>query len=496
VNTSNDRAVPDIANLIALAKFLFARDIRPNWGNRNSVWRTAWAMDTILDFYRLCGVDGASDGSQALEALNPTARGDWWDDFGWIGIAALRAAEQNTYPALRQQMLKIAINAWAYMYGPGWSLSPTNAIFPFKDDDLPGWSDFAVKHTDNIGTLNVWAQMDSTFGPLPPTPDQRYRQQPRYSPGGGWNSPIRNDGNPVPLLSQGRSAVPAYLNPAQNTVTNGLYAILTLRILRASARPEFGAVFDASGLNLRVCEQAWTEQAGWLNRWCTDPALTPAQTLTTNPEDIPGAVLFRERVSTFVDSRNGAVFWDAGYVDDLVWTGDQGLLLGVLREGAEVGTALPIFRRAQEIVTGVFHYGIADRRYGGASKAPFLLPWRKLSATGDARFLAGSPGHGANDDADYQTGVAVFLRYLLQAYEAAPDRLPAAFANTILMSAGTMLRPEFNPNSAIPRGVCDAFANMPGDEVNVLTPPINRLSILLMAIAIAKRGAAPGAPAS
>ena len=108
---------------------LFDREIHDRWKESDNVWRNAWAMDTLLDYFAAQKIDPAGYGITALNALNPTKKGNWWDDFGWIGLASLRAAEQTNYPEYRDHFLKIAINAWAYMYGPGWSKS-NRAIYP------------------------------------------------------------------------------------------------------------------------------------------------------------------------------------------------------------------------------------------------------------------------------------------------------------------------------------------------------------------------------
>lgn len=488
MDTASDHGLPDVPALEAAAERL-GEDILQRWGDRDNVWRTAWAMDTLLDYFRVLGKDGSAYGQRAIDALDPKAQGNWWDDFGWIGIAALRAAEQDTFPAQREQMLKIAINAWAYMYGPGWSVRPTRDPFPFVDADLTGWKDFGVGHRDNIGALNVWNRIDQTFSPGRPTDDQKYRQHPRFSPGGAWNAPIENADSPLPVLDYTRPEKSAYLNPVQNTVTNGLFSLFALRILRASGNPDFRAVFDRAGLDPKAYQTAWNHQAEWLSRWCTAPELSADQRLIMSPGGVSGAALIRERVSTYLDTRRQppTVYWDSAYIDDLVWTGDQGLILAVLREGVQAGATQSIFGRAQEIVAGVFHTGFAERDYGGSgAKAQFLLPWIALDAKGDARFTAVSPGDGAHDNDDYLTGVAVFMRYLLQAHEADPHLLPAASAETILRSAAAMCRPGFGDSPGRPYGICDGFFRAPDTSVNELTPRINQLSTLLTAIAIAR----------
>lgn len=508
MSTISDQSAIELAKLEDEAKRLYEHDIVPMWSQAKNVWRTAWAMDTILDYYRVCGVDGSGSADTALNALDPRNSGAWWDDFGWIGITALRAVEQNAYPAQRDLFLKIAINAWVYMYGPGWATNGSGAIYPFMDSALPGWADFAdgIAKTPigNIGAPNVWDRMDCTFrcdlrhaqapgqfasactGPQPAS-ERKYRQQPRYSPGGAWNSPIYSDQCPYPS--------PAYvgdngaLNPAQNTVTNTLFALLSLRLFQASANHQHDAVFQAANLDVNACLASWQHQAEWFDRWCQDKTLTPDQTLSTIPADSSDFLLIRERVSTYLDSTTNTVYWDPNYDSNRVWTGDQGLMLAVLREGQALQVKAPTFAAPEALVAAVFRYGYAERSYNSSSqKCLFPLPWLELGTRGDARFRVAAPG---GDPGDYRTGVAVFMRYLLQAYEATPAILSQEGADILLKSAFAMQQGSgFGSAPADPGGECDAFTAHSVDTADKLTPLINRLSVILMAIAICKSSGA------
>lgn len=445
--------------------------IHPLWTGAYNVWRTACAMDTLLDYFAVCEVDPSPYKTDALNALDPTQLGNWWDDFGWIGIVALRAAEQNIFQESSNDFLKIAINSWAYMYGPNWSKSNT-AIYPFTDDSLPGWKQFAKDHEGrpNFGAPNVWDNIAQTWTDKPISKADQAKRRPRYSPGGAWNSVITDTKSP--LLSETYSGEDNNLAPMQNTVTNGLYTILTLRIYQASQNPIFKDVFVESTLDTDACWLAWTNQIDWFNQWMLKT--TPVdQSLLMGLGDTSSA-LVRERVSTF-DEWNNVMYWDAAYRKNLAWTGDQGLLLGVLREGQATGYKSHVLGFYPEIVSGVFKEGYHPRTYGSSITGDFLVPWMEIGA--DDPFNVLSPG---GDDSDYQTGNGIFMRYLLQAYNA-DSSLVQPYKDYIINTANNIIKSGFG-TKANPDGKCDAYTPMTNSNANEISAYINRLSELLLAI--------------
>lgn len=473
MDTNSETAV-DVAAFRREAARLFSSEIRERWARSRNVWRTAWALDTILDYFRVCGVDGAALGGDALNALNPTYLGNWWDDFGWIGIAALRAAEQNAFPVQGDAFVKIAINAWAYMYGPGWS-ARSQAVYPFQGVELPGWAEFAASHSSNIGASRVWKEIRRTWPNV--TAEQVAQREPRYGPGGAWNSPFVDAVHPHLVPSyQGDGS---YLNPIQNTVTNGLYAILALRIYQASQNPRYKHVFAESTLDTVACLQAWKDQIHWLNHWMIDAPAEESLLL-----DLGMGNLVRERVSTFHEWQ-GQRYWDAAYRRDLAWTGDQGLLLGALREGVASGyldPLPPVLGQYVNIVIGTFKNGFAPRRYGQVQGVS-LLPWIVAGSTDP--FSRNFP---QGDNPDYQTGTGVFMRYFLQAYQAEPVRWQK-YAEQVLSSATQLVYSTSGaPN---PDGPCDAFTPYSNDDLGQLTASVNRLSVMLLAI---EMGRVPNLP--
>jgi hypothetical protein len=449
---------------------LFNNKIHDLWKTSGNVWRNGCAMDTILDYFTVCKINPATYGDIAVNSLDPTKGGNWWDDFGWVGLAAIRAAEQDLWPQqYRDRFLKIAINSWAYMYGPGWSKTNT-AIYPFTGADLPGWEKFETTHKTNRGAPNVWKDIDQTWTNKPISEADKMERQPRYSPGGIWNSPLENANQPELTLSyQGDGS---YVNPIQNTVTNAVFTILSLRIYQAGKNGLFSNIFNESGLDVDSCLQAWKDQIGWFDQWILQ---------TTAPDEsmklsLDTGCLIRERASTFHEWK-GQQYWDGSYRKDWIWTGDQGLLIGALREGKAAGymksNLLDLY---PQIVEGVFKYGYKPRTYNKTIKGNFLLPWIVVGSQNPY-----SEGALAGDANDYQTGTGIFMRYLLQAYKAEPSLLQN-HKDTILNSANNIIKEGFGTNPD-PRGSCDPFTPYTGeDAATLMTAYINRLSVLLLAI--------------
>lgn len=91
----------------------------------------------------------------------------------------------------------------------------------------------------------------------------------------------------------------------------------------------------------------------------------------------------------------------------------------------------------------------------------------------------------AGDHPDYQTGTHVFMRYLLQAYKAEPDLL-TNHKDAILNSANNIIKKGFgtNPN---PDSSCDSYTPYKvKDAATLMTPYINSLAVLLLAIELSK----------
>lgn len=151
-------------------------------------------------------------------------------------------------------------------------------------------------------------------------------------------------------------------------------------------------------------------------------------------------------------------------------------LLGALRESKAAWNGAPPASLAlyPQIVQGVFDNVYQPRSYS-AIPGRYPLPWLDIGVR-DA-YTASPPG---DDYANYATGVAVFMRYALQAYDADPALL-APYRALVVGAANGVVQSGFGAN-ACPAGGCDAFAAAGGSPEDQMTPYVNSLSVLLLAI--------------
>lgn len=163
-------------------------------------WQCGHSFDTILDYYaNVDSKDAASFAKEAVESAVPPP-GAWWDDYGWWGIAALRAAQHGGwFPSHVADFKRIASECWEAMHG---------------------------------NAPHVWE-----LRPRPEGKDYFRTLEPRFV-GGIWNS---NWSRNVDKCKTG-SCDP--LKPCngnlcgyQNTVTNTLYWVLASRLYRFTRQP-------------------------------------------------------------------------------------------------------------------------------------------------------------------------------------------------------------------------------------------------------------------
>lgn len=177
----------------------------------------------------------------------------------------------------------------------------------------------------------------------------------------------------------------------QNTVTNGLYLVLAQRLSLDGKLP--------ADLKYRV---AANQEYHFLKTWFDLP-LKPALVLMNHY--LPDRAVVRERVSTFKQvTPSIPAATDPAFRSDLAWAGDQGLILGGLVDRMRiVGKASSdypeLLKTARKLMAGTREYLTAQ-----TSEPGILKPW----------YPDPSPG---GDDDDYWTGPAVYMRYLLNAFE-------------------------------------------------------------------------------
>ena len=310
-------------------------------------WRLGHSFDTIVDYFITANANAADFGPVALarytQSSGPAAPHPWYDDFGWWGIAALKASQRtDVFDELTEQFKAIALASWYAM-----------------DSKAP----------------YVWDRADQ---------DRFAELRPRFE-GGVWNCDWYDNWSDLECKDDPHRCNPINLRACdglcgfQNTVTNGLYLVLATRlVLNLPNAPDY----------LRPVKREYEFLWIWFNASGVDPLLKVVG---------PGKKVVRERVSAYYSGKK-----PYGYHEDTVWAGDQGLILGGLVDLM----ALKNFPwldynklrdTAKSILAGSKEY-LVD---GGV-----LQPWR--SSTGRP------PG---GDFWDYQTGIAVFMRYLLYAYQ-------------------------------------------------------------------------------
>lgn len=341
--------MPDTTDLRRQAQETFTH-LANTFRQSHNMWRLGHSFDTAIDYLTLFAAEAqeaqgpdqskartdAADLAQAfaqdaLRAWRPLD-GAWFDDYAWWGIAALRASLAAPFP--------------------------DNTLFSFKRI-----------------AQSMWGIMD---GNAPWVWDNELNKEamamyrPRFE-GGVWNSNW-----PDSRWEAGFFHDPGGLVGIQNTVTNGLYLVLSTRLYRAGGtRPTRDAA-----------DREWRFLSDWFDVGDADKSLLSRFD--------SGAVLVRERVSTYANGE-----WVGGYDKDTFWAGDQGLILGGLvdrmamrdPEAPERGELLELAKR---ILQGV-HEQMVEKGV--------LQPW--ISADGSA------PG---GDPGDYTTGIGVFMRYLLYAF--------------------------------------------------------------------------------
>ena len=358
----------------------------------------------------------------------------WYDDYGWWGIASAKAFDdkyKDIFGSNRKEFQQIATDCWDIMH----TGKPDTYNPPYKYKGGP----------------MVWENRDEGNQPGYFTAPDTWAV-PRFS-GGVWQYDMFKDERTNPLDCAPQSSNPSdpngcVLGPFQNTVMNGLYFVLALRIaLQDKGRGTY--------------EAAETER-GFLNAWFSlegDESL-----LWHNSND---TVLVRERVATYAYCEEKKSYPRVqGYGltgPKAAWCGDQGLILGglldylSLRGQAFVLPSDPTAEsRAISIARGV------------------LSTSDMVDALG---VMPHSPDFDVHGDADdYSCGSGVFWRYLLRGFGQ-----NAALRTEILNLVAK--DPEHN---AIYISAEKAFTPREPPNQNKLFVNFNILATLLAAIEILK----------
>jgi hypothetical protein len=218
--------------------------------------------------------------------------------------------------------------------------------------------------------LRCWAKMyeNAPYG-WARADQKKFKDYAPLIDNGVWNHVIDSGCNPADSTS---------LCGRQNTVTNGLYLVLAERLSLDEKVPHDPVYRLAANAEYKFLDD-------WFKR--------PEDEALLN-DYAQGRAVVRERVSTF---KGGAK--DAGFREKLAWAGDQGLILGGLvdRMRFDKQGYQQLLATARKLMAGTKDY-LVDRSTG------ILLSWTPDQAPG-------------NDAGDYWTGPAVYMRYLLSAFQ-------------------------------------------------------------------------------
>lgn len=411
-------------------------------------WQLGHAFDTIIDYFLMItkdtkdsgtrgSIDTNGNNSKTIEGFrdivfktwnntegpeNKSGPACWYDDFGWWGIAALKASRQTFWGDETDVTVKLDS-----CMGNG---KPGTPVDQFRQMADCAWSQFNSFSTQvfELCKMNEFPQpMDcemrfgNIFGPL--------------FDGGVWNyvwafgRPDQCNSPCDPTLCSDDPKDDIYcttldkkkcnacnLCGIQNTVTNGLYLILSSeRDETVEAENELAFLmnwFDSDKITEKISAEDKKDKA-LLNR-----DIKPVNAGVGS--DVPLAVV-RERVSMYDGERDVKNFRK-----DLSWTGDQGLILGGLVDQMNTldinsDDYHKLLNLAKEIINGVTFYMVDDKG--------ILLPWKDPASSGSLSLckpnsdcvqlpIGDPPGL---DYPDHNTGPGVYMRYLLHAFKTNED---------------------------------------------------------------------------
>jgi hypothetical protein len=350
----------------------------------------------------------------------------WYDDYGWWGIASAKAFDDKyakIFGSYRNQFQQIATECWNTMH----TGKPDKNSYKYK------------------GGPNVWDNRDDGKSPGYFESAAGWAK-PRF-PKGVWQYDMFKDGRPKPPeCSPNNPSDPkeCSLGPFQNTVMNGLYLVLALRLAQ-------------QGQSKGTTVQAARDEMAFLNDWFN---LEGDESLLQRFPHLEPSLLVRERVATYASADGNKTFPKVkGYEAGGQWCGDQGLILGGLLDYLSVDPSDPEAQlRAISITRGVLLHMVDDLG---------VMPYS-------------SEFNDQGDPDDYSCGSGVFWRYLLHGF-----RQNAALRTEVLSLVAA------DPtNNAIYKSAEKAFtprkAFTPHDPLNknALFIEFNILAVLLAAIEI------------
>lgn len=340
-------------------------------------WKVGCCLDTMIDYVRITKTPTGDTPGDILKLYERLAAGNgacWYDDFCWWAIACLKA-----YDPLAQGFFGQHLDKYQSIANDCWS-SVESGHFS--------------AHYRYAGAPRAWQTREGAGNPTPggdPFDTPSGWAAPRFD-GGVWQYELfytrRDEGECSPSNPSDPRKVA--LGPFQLSVMNGLYLVLSARLGNSFAMGQQQGAAAAKRIE------------GFLGNWFgilpDGKALLPDELLLNRLPDGPGA-LVRERVSTYALLPDLTYHPKVQHYDkDAAWTGDQGLFIGGLVE----------LDRYSD--TPGWHQDTARSILDGVARA-LVDP-----STGELRPYT-TAGPFSNDIGDYKSGVGVFMRYLLAAFE-------------------------------------------------------------------------------
>lgn len=399
-----------------------------------NAWQLGNVFDTLTDFVVRFPDAEPTQGAvvaAAWQQLQNLKGMCWYDDYGWWGIASAKAFDKKyatVFGSLRQQFQQSATHSWDIMYtGKPDSYNP-----PYKYKGGP-----MVWENRDEGTDPGYFSKPGTWA------------VPRFS-GGVWQYDMFKEERTDPKDCAPGSSNPSdphkcLLGPFQNTVMNGLYFVLALRL----------ALQGKGNATPRAAE---TEKA-FLDAWFS---LEGDESLLWHNAD--ECALVRERVQTYAYREETKSYpLVQGHNAKGAWCGDQGLIMGGLLDYLTLrghGFILPSDPQA-------------ELRAISIACAVLCTP-EMVDSLGVMPYSPEFNNQGDPDD--YSCGTGVFWRYLLRGFE----------QNSALRTQVLNWVANDPENNAIYKSAENTFTQRQPPNDNELFVNFNILAVLLAAIEILK----------
>lgn len=415
-------------------------------------WQVGCVFDTILDYFltlKLAGRMTAADQALLDTLLERAVVGyqygivgklaAWYDDWCWWGIAAAKAFDPAYRPLFGSRLgffQTAMFNLWGLVDRGDFS-TIANSIpdSVWQQNPSFGKAQLIARGELHHGTRNTWAEISKGKDGRGTTRQNadwtKYTTQadcqwavPRV-PGGCWQYDFSSlsfppdDGAPVhpdPYVSG--------LGTAQVTLMPGLYLVFCCGMVQAMEHVAAGEVDGGAGVSaadLSGYRQSADEVAAFLLAWLRNGLAEPQG---------PG-ILVHERTPTFARWDDGTLLQVPFYCKDAYWGGDQGLIMGALKQYARlagVSDASIYDSFAAALLSGVVHCMKSTSLDGAV--APYLDP------SGDSPI--------SNDPDDYGSGSGVFWRYVMRCCRLDPQFGPKARQDPAVVRAAQIS--GMNPN--------------------------------------------------